>query len=78
MVWLLMGIQDHLYDTIPDVPWEYEVPIKDSKLQTPIQPPTYNDESRQKVQDVEDSNDVKDVKDVQENDRQWWRQWLLC
>ena len=60
------GDPDHLYDTIPDAPREYEVP---SKLQTPIQPPTYNDESRQKVQDVKGSNDGRDVNDVQGNDR---------
>ena len=33
----------HVYDTIPDAPKVYEVPIKGNKLQVPIQPHIYND-----------------------------------
>ena len=45
----------HLYETIPDIPRECEVPIKDSELQAPIQPFIDNDESRQENHDVEGS-----------------------
>ena len=50
----------HVYDTIPDESREYEVLIKESQLQAPIQPPTHNDESRQQVHDVEGSNGGSD------------------
>ena len=33
----------HVYDTIPDVDREYEVPNIGSKLQVLVQPPTNND-----------------------------------
>ena len=39
----------HFYETIPDVPREYEVPIKDSEC--------HNDESKQENHDVEGSGD---------------------
>jgi len=60
----------HLYESIPDVPRENEVPVRENKLQAPIQLPTHNVASWQKVQDVEDSNDSNYyVNDVQESDR---------
>lgn len=48
----------HTYATIPDVPREYEVPIKDSKLMASIQPHPGNDESTEK-DNVEGSNEQK-------------------
>ena len=43
----------HLYETIPEVPREYEVPNVENKQQAPIymilEPSTHNDEGRQKV-----------------------------
>ena len=60
----------HLYETIPDIPREYEIPIKESHLQAPIQPPTHNDESRQQAHDVEGNTENSDyyVNDVQGSD----------
>ena len=57
----------HLYETIPDVPREYEVPIKDGERQVSIEPSTNSDRSKQENHDVEGSSDYY-VNDVQGSD----------
>ena len=62
---------DHLYDTIPDVPREYEFPNTENKQQAPIymilESPTHNDEGRQKVQDIEGTMKGNDAQGFDED-----------